>query len=223
MNRHGSLGTLSGLARRGLLVVVLAAWPQAWAQADPINAVYSLSPTAWGKPSSSDAYVETYGWQFHANATFEVSHLGWYDRDGDGLESSHEIAIWDMNEKILARGVVQAGTANPFDNSFRWMEITPIVLQAGQDYVVAGTAHLDWCTSVGTYEVAPQIIYTGRRSGWPTTSGPITLRWPFYYESAFGGGYWGSNFRIVPEPTALLLLAGGGMAVLKRRGASRRA
>jgi len=197
-------------------VIVVALAPFA-AQAGPVNAISSFSATQWGKPSSSDQWVGTLGWQFSTNTSFQVTHLGWCDRDGDGLEAEHEIAIWNLSQQILTTGVVQSGTASPLDDLFRWVEITPITLEAGQDYIVAGTSHLDWRTSVASYDLAGEINYLGNRGGWGASAGPIMLHWPNQYNLAGGEGYWGPSFRIVPEPTALTLLAVAAAGMIRRR------
>lgn len=49
-------------------------------------------PTAG--PGIGLSATQTFGWQFRPDHVLEATRLGWFDRAGDGLEVSHEVALF---------------------------------------------------------------------------------------------------------------------------------
>jgi hypothetical protein len=86
----------------------------------------------------------TLGFTFSVNQTLTVTSLGFYDDNGDGFISPHEVGLFAgdglagpgplLGVTTLAAG--QSGTLGA--NDFRYQAITPVTLIAGQSYTVAG-------------------------------------------------------------------------------------
>jgi hypothetical protein len=190
------------------------------AQATPIVGVtISNDGTQFGPGFTS------LGYSFVASVATNVVSLGVWDQDSDGLLGSHEVGLWASDRTLLASTVVGAGNAGILDSGFRFTDISPVPLTAGQTYYVAALFNgpgddnaVDDPTSVLT---APQITYDSRRFG--CCSGGPGLKFPDLV--GFGTtGHWGGNVRLdasaqpVPEPTTMLLLGSGvAAAVLRRR------
>ncbi|MEM8501232.1 MAG: thrombospondin type 3 repeat-containing protein [Pseudomonadota bacterium] len=113
----------------------------ALAQSD-VSAIEILTPQGTG----SGGVNKIAGWQFTVNETFTINALGILDRECSqplptcmGLAQEHEVAIWDSQKNLLATTVIPMGMAAPFlDPEFRYLAITPIELQAGESYTIAG-------------------------------------------------------------------------------------
>ncbi len=78
------------------------------------------------------------GFRFRPNVDIEVTALGYYDHDQNGFPVVfHPVAIYDFATKAqLAK--VSVTTTSPVDGLFRYASIEPLLLAAGQSYVVAG-------------------------------------------------------------------------------------
>jgi hypothetical protein len=82
----------------------------------------------------------TLGFVFTANTTFNVTSLGWFDASGAGFQSEHTVGIFDANGNLLSFTTLGTGTSNPLNESFRYQAITPLILEAGTQYTLAGTS-----------------------------------------------------------------------------------
>ena len=164
----------------------------------------------------------TLGFQFAVGSTPKLlASLGVFDSGRDGLATSHAIGIWNSAGTLLASGVVPAGTAGRLENQFRYIDITPITLLAGQTYTIGalydtGTEPLLFPGDATGFATDPSITFLQSRfAGGPTLTNPTgsvgTLP-----------AYFGPNGIIaaVPEPLSVLvfggLLAAGGLAVRRR-------
>jgi hypothetical protein len=58
----------------------------------------------------------------------------------DGLNISHDVGIWDQDHNLIVSATVSAGTAAPVIGEYRYVEISPFLLTAGQTYVIGATA-----------------------------------------------------------------------------------
>jgi MYXO-CTERM domain-containing protein len=109
------------------------------------------------RPQAGPLPVEatsTVGWQFRTRLPIEVTHLGFYDLGGDGLERSHKVGIWDEDHNLLATAVVEAGADSSRRGRFRYAQLdTPILLPGGQNFVIGATigggdvypySHVNW-------------------------------------------------------------------------------
>jgi hypothetical protein len=66
-----------------------------------------------------------------------VSALGFFDYLGDGLEESHEVGIFNATGNLLVSAVVPAGDTARLDDDFRYADISPFTLSAGETYTIA--------------------------------------------------------------------------------------
>ena len=78
------------------------------------------------------------GWQFDVLQAITVTGLGWYDHNQDGLESAHEVGIWNHEGTLLASGTVPAGTRGLLNEIFRTVNIAPLELGIDKGYIVGG-------------------------------------------------------------------------------------
>lgn len=101
----------------------------------------------------------TVGWTFTVNGTapgdnISVIRLGTYDHLGDGLGSNHPIGLWDSSGTLLVDATIPAGSGSVLDGGYRYVDIAPIELQAGQTYtigvLVGGESTLDYMITKGS-------------------------------------------------------------------------
>jgi PEP-CTERM motif len=125
-------------------------------------------------------------------------------------------------KRCSPRPFVGAGIAGILDSGFRFTDIAPVLLTAGQTYYVAavfsGPGDDNFVHDPTSLLTAPQITYDSRRFV-PAT----VLTFPGSVGSpTFTTGYWGGNVRLdavqpVPEPTTMVLLGSGLAAAFVRR------
>ncbi|MEJ2494713.1 MAG: FlgD immunoglobulin-like domain containing protein [Ignavibacteriaceae bacterium] len=77
------------------------------------------------------------GWSFTVGAVnITVESLGLYDSGDDGLSESHQVGIWTSSGTLLSSTTIPVGTGATLSSGYRYSSITPIVLSAGQTYVI---------------------------------------------------------------------------------------
>jgi hypothetical protein len=169
------------------------------------------------------------GFTFTANSTFNVNELGWFDATGNGFQTPHTVGIFDTNKNLLASTTLAAGTGDPLIDSFRYQAITPITLQAGSTYMLAGITGgpLDAYTVndfVTNFAVNPTFtvdcnaaLYTYS----PTLVYPETHYQDHDYRVYIGPNLEGDSVCTAPEPAALLLLSVGVLILFVARRARR--
>ena len=163
------------------------------------------------------------GWQFSVTDAVQVTVLGWFDRDGDGLNRAHEVGIWEVaSQSLVARATVLQGTASTLDASFRWAGLdAPVGLQAGTSYRIAGLdvgaggdAHV-WDAFLGGFSAHVNGFAALAQVQLSAGTALGGLAGSFGFPTGLIGdsraALIGPNFAVsaVPEPAAWLLLLGG--------------
>ena len=203
-----------------MIVVVSAMLLSALTNGRTQAAVVLFSGTGSGS-TLRDNYSGTVGARITPTNSILVTQLGYWDQDGLGLATNHQVGIWtDTGGSPLGSVTVQ--TNSTLIGVYRYALLTtPITLTNGVTYRIgaevmdtSGDAWLE--KSAGDYTVgAPVIInqraYSGSGAG---------FAFPVNAAAGVGLAYIAPNFIsevLVPEPSALLLCGVGGMLAWWRR------
>lgn len=150
------------------------------------------------------------GYVFTPLSDVVVSSLGFYDYQGDGLGESHPVGIFNNTGNLLTSAVVFSGTEKPMEDGFRYTDIAPLTLSAGQSYTVA-TLFQTNADVIGYADVsdtlvnpsitlgsvpARYILQTGTELQFPTETALLVTEM-----------FYGPNFKLtaVPLPGAVTL------------------
>ena len=103
----------------------------------------------------SDAVPRVIGWEFTVGSQpILVSNLGVYDYQQNGLQTSHAVGIYRYdNQSLVVSGTVPSGTAAPLSSFFRYTSVTPTVLDANTQYIVAAA----WASNADDFVWSPSI------------------------------------------------------------------
>lgn len=158
------------------------------------------------------------GWEFTPTVDVEVTSLGIFDWDGngDGLVTSHDVAIWDKSNTAtpVISATIPAGTAaDSFATApgggFRFEDVATTQLDSGTTYVIAAyypEMQEEWIASPGnsTFTAAPEIGMDVNT--WRVELDSPNLVYPTSADAS-GAGF-GPNFTItaIPEPSAFAFL-----------------
>jgi len=161
------------------------------------------SLTAFSTTPSRD---ESLGYRFTANAPVEVTSLGYFDVNGDGLLSNHQVGLWTATGVLLAQATVLP--SSPTVNGFLYAFLpTSVTLAAGSDYYIAGTTTGDtWIFDASSFAIDPAFTYVASHFA---PGSPSALTFPS--QSTMAREYFNVNLQanIVPEPNAATLAASG--------------
>lgn len=111
-----------------------------------VMALYSSNARA-GVYSFTDAPIAydaqlSLGFTFTTNSAVTVYSLGYYDYQGDGFATTHQVGIFDAFGTLLTSSTLGAGETGILGiNDFRYEAVTPIVLAAGETFTIAGTSN----------------------------------------------------------------------------------
>lgn len=226
--RFALLLGLTGLLSLGLLPAAHADGP-------------AYSVTDWSYEGAADGQVGDYtlGFNFTPNSNIVVSALGEWVPNGDAINLSETVGIFDGSGNLLfsspwtqANATLTSNTL-PSGSQFRYVDITSLfteaqrTLTAGQTYTVAGTVgNNTYSTNAGGLTPSADITITsdGLYNFGDTLSGPNPT------PPVGDGGYnmYGINFQVgavtttaaTPEPGTWALLVGlttGGLSLARRR------
>ncbi|MBD5777934.1 DUF4082 domain-containing protein [Pelagicoccus sp. NFK12] len=100
----------------------------------------SLSPfMAYHRGPERSNANNVVGTRFTAAADASITHLGFYDAHGDGLLSSHRVALFDLaTGQASATATIPAGNETLYSYACRWVKLdTPVSIEAGKTYLIA--------------------------------------------------------------------------------------
>ncbi len=182
--------------------------------ATPITAFQFPEP-----PPLMQSVTGSDGFRFTPTININVTALGYYDANQDGLALAHPVAIYqyDTQTQLALATVDQAST---LEGSFRWAPITPLRLTAGVSYLVAGyhpgNTNEDFAATPDDRNVTipSQITY----QGYTYVLGGSTVQFTTTpYRDNFT--FFGPNFQFehAPEPVTFAL-TGIGLILLSVSG-----
>jgi hypothetical protein len=164
-----------------------------------------LGQLAWTTTFQSSAITGSGGedgTEFTPNTDIRITALGYYDdtyASPDGLSVSHQVGIYNVaTHALVTSTTIPAGTAAAKTNLFRFVNISPVVLQACTTYVVVGVIDGD-PTRLGTPGTSTMTVDAGLTIGqWRTDSSP--LNFPDFVINASTRSF-GPNFAFEPLTT----------------------
>jgi hypothetical protein len=195
----------------------------------------SMLFTPTGNPSlgAQNSFVGTVGGVFLSSYSEwpDVNWLGYYDKDGDGLQNSHRVGLWD-GSTLIAEVTVPAGTAAPLVNGYRWAQLPSTVglwynhwytIGAQADGIdtwgdVISGAQVSWSSEYAELSAGYEWTRAGRYGNdpWPAGPGGQTS----VNDSIYPAANMAFDLTIVPEPTSLAII---GLGALLYAGVLRRA
>ncbi len=184
-----------------LMTVFLMTLPAA--QAAPVPAVTLTSYTDF----TDGAW--TLGFEFDPTANILVTSLGSFFPTG--AVDIHGVTLWNASATVLATTTVTGTGTEGFD----YTAITPVLLLAGQDYVIGANTLSDDYALTGTFSTAAMIGYLGHVE---TSCAGVTPCYPGT-NTISGLNDFGANFTFtssVPEPASATLV-GAVLALLAFR------
>lgn len=141
-----------------------------------------------------DPAGDVVGWKFTVAADVSVTDLGIWNADKTGgIESPHEVAIWDASQALISSVIVE-GTGSVVGD-WVYASITPVVLAVGQTYTI-GAIYVkgddDWYIS-GAMEVTTDPGVTWLNAVYPL-EGDLGFVYPENNSDPSSGGRFGPNF-----------------------------
>jgi len=163
-----------------------------------------------------------------------INALGFWDPTGNGLAAAHTVDLYQYNGNnynLLASATVQAGTADPLINGYRWASIPTLSLpdigQGGDYYVIlasqgGGDNWANWSSGISMNPLIGTATGNGaliaQNSGQNLGDSPANL--DIGVNQGTPNPYGGGNLAFiepVPEPTTCALLGGGMMMLMVLR------
>lgn len=79
----------------------------------------------------------TAGYRFTTDEGYAVTRLGYWDRDGDGIEGEpRPVGLWDSSGTLLATATFELGTDADLVDNFRFLDVPPVVIGPGETYTL---------------------------------------------------------------------------------------
>lgn len=170
-----------------------------------------------------------YGWAFSISSAITVDGLGLWDDGSDGLMEPHDVGLWRTSGPIgvpvlLASETVSNNDSTPvasMSKDGRWLfsDIAPLKLDPGT-YIVGALYHAGPTGAYDPFVSDSLTILTTSGVEYGSTRevhNTPTLTCPMDFGLNEHNGFFGPNFRVVPEPSAVILAGLGGLLLLKRR------
>lgn len=142
------------------------------------------------------ASSSTRGFSFTTASDINITSLGWFDNNQDGLANSHQVGIFSTSGTLLVSGTVAAGVADPLTGFFRYTSVlTGSPLLTAGSYVIGGLSTAGDATirnlNSSQISFAPGITYGQDRT---ITGTPAVFAFPDTTQG-FNIGYFGPNFQ----------------------------
>jgi hypothetical protein len=170
-----------------------------------IASTIAVLPGSGGFQNSDYGSNITLGWGFSLTSAVTVTDLGYFDGDA-GLTDPHPVGIWNSLGDLIAEATVPAGSTATLMSGFRFVSITPVVLNPGA-YSIGGYAdstspdefrfEVPSVETVAGLSFGQDNLYTQADSlAQPTSQADVLSQ----------GGYFGPDFLVsgpvttVPEP-----------------------
>lgn len=191
----------------------------------------AYSPVYVPDYSGGHAQNQNFGDLFTPTVDILVEELGYLDYEGDGLLEDIQVGVFRASdESLLVSTTLNAGPSGTLLDGFRYLAVTPTLLEAGTTYVIAAHVTLNFDITGRTGTDPAYIAFDPALS---VTAPANIYEFPNsqfdYPNGGFGSGdfYVGPNFRFslapqeVPEPASLTLFALGalGLAAARKRRA----
>jgi len=147
------------------------------------------------------------GWEFTANNSFNVTSLGLFDFQQNGLTSAHNVGIYNSAGTLLGSAVVASGTTDALTGNFRYHTLaSPIALTAGQNYVVAASLGPN---DPDLYCITPATMTTDFRLHYVTARFVLSSVLAFPTTTDARVGFFGPDFQgAAAQPSVFLTDAG---------------
>ena len=178
-----------------------------------------LGGGSWNGP---DQVVE---WEFMARDSVSAVQLGLFDGHSQGgFLQRHEVGLWDSTGNLLVSAIIDPGESAPLIGNFRFVEIPPVRLVAGQTYIVGAFMPglvVDYSYLFSPYNAAfyglridPRIQFVAQR--YSLANGAITFPTDRIVDGNIGA--FGPNLIIdVPEPRIFAFVALACLVIMYRQ------
>lgn len=177
------------------------------------SVVAAVSMTGFGTVYGQNNFTD--GWRFSTSVPISVVSLGFWDEGGNGLSTSHPVAIWSDAGTFLTSATVTPSAVLDANN-FRYVPITPFTLNPGTYRI--GAQMVNQSDPLGAratgFSSAPGITYLGS-----VESSGSGFNFPNSSFGSFNPGFFGPNFQFdaVPESTHVMLAGACGLLFLGLR------
>ncbi len=114
-----------------------------------VGEVQPFADPAWTIPQAFESNTNSgvHGTSFEPTRDIDVVKLGYYDdllSSGEGLNTAHPVGIYHVNTmELVVQATVPEGTTAPRENLFRYVDVPPTRLLAGEEYIVAAVSNGD--------------------------------------------------------------------------------
>jgi hypothetical protein len=166
------------------------------------------------------------GFWFRTNQQVVITHFGYFDEGCDGLETPHDVGVFDGSGALLAMTTINAGEAHPLDGHFRYRSIAPLELRPNTWYVIVATTGGpadQWgygrSNDIHGLSVSP-LISVPPLAGVFVYQSDDTLAFPtqqFGYQLYAGPNMLLAEAVTVPEPGSVALILAGAIAIALAR------
>lgn len=198
--------------------------------AAPMRAETAIEPGS-SSGQFTNQQSETIGWAFEVSAPIQVTHLGVFDYDADGLFYSHDVGIWaessdGSSASLLFQATVPEGDLSDLQDGFRYVSVAPYLLDVGTTYVI-GAFYEGYNDPNDIFEFFTRDHYN---DPYATFDGSINsginllgaresaqgvFDWPSGGDPALQSPYLGPNFRFSDAPRSV---PDGGTSALAAMG-----